>query len=91
LKLILKLCIGFGHATEAQAFTLTEKCGTIGFIASEIAEGRPYGKPVDMWSLGVILYTLLGGCPPFQDNDDQKLLIKIKVSSTIIYFSMKLC
>ena len=50
-----------------------------GYIAPEVAEGKPYGKPVDLWSLGVITYTLLGGSLPFQDDDELKLLTKIKV------------
>ena len=71
--------LGFKHVAEASAFTLTEKCGTLGFIAPEVADGKPYGKPVDLWALGVVLYALLGGYLPFQDDDEQRLLIKIKV------------
>lgn len=57
-----------------------------GYIAPEVAEGKPYGKPVDLWSLGVITYTLLGGSLPFQDDDEQKLLTKIKVIALVILF-----
>ena len=71
--------LGFMHVAEASAFTVTEKCGTLGFIAPEVAEGKPYGKPVDLWAVGVVLYTMLGGSLPFQDEDEQKLLTKIKV------------
>ena len=35
------------------------------FIAPEIISGRPYGKPVDVWSCGVLMYTIIGGYSPF--------------------------
>lgn len=37
---------------------LTTLCGTPGYIAPEIANHQPYTKSVDMWSVGVILYTM---------------------------------
>lgn len=37
-----------------------------------------YGMPVDMWSVGVITYILLGGYPPFHDDNQAKLYQKIK-------------
>lgn len=48
------------------------------YIAPEILRGERYGKPVDMWSIGVILYILLGGSPPFYDKDETALFEKIK-------------
>lgn len=47
-------------------------------MAPEILKGELYGKPVDMWSIGVITYILLGGYPPFHDDNQAKLYQKIK-------------
>ena len=40
--------------------------------------GVPYGTKADMWSIGVILYILLGGYPPFIENNQRDLFRKIK-------------
>lgn len=54
-------------------------CGTPGYVAPEILMGTGYGKEVDYWSIGVILYTLLCGYKPFQTTkDDDDLFEKIK-------------
>jgi calcium/calmodulin-dependent protein kinase I len=53
-------------------------CGTPGYVAPEILEGIGYGKEVDYWSIGVILYTLLCGLPPFKEDKNKELFDKIK-------------
>jgi len=55
-------------------------CGTPGYVAPEILEGSGYGKEVDYWSIGVILYTLLWGLPPFNENQNAELFEKIKTA-----------
>ena len=56
-------------------------CGTPGYIAPEILNGQDYGSAVDMWSLGVILYILICGFPPFYDEDETQLFRSIKSAS----------
>lgn len=57
--------IDFGFAYDADRM-ITEFCGTPSYVAPEIMKGRPhYGKPVDIWALGVVLYKLLTGEYPF--------------------------
>lgn len=57
---------------------LTTQCGTPGYVAPEILEGVPYDTKSDMWSLGVILYILLGGYPPFIEQNQRELFRKIR-------------
>lgn len=54
-------------------------CGTPGYVAPEVLDANPsYGITVDMWSIGVILYILLCGYPPFFDDDNHRLFAKIR-------------
>lgn len=58
--------------------TMSTACGTPGYVAPEVLKNEPYGKEVDMWSLGVILYILLCGFPPFYHESTQQLYKQIK-------------
>lgn len=53
-------------------------CGTPGYIAPEMLTGEKYGSTCDMWSLGVILYILICGFPPFYNEDEQELFKSIR-------------
>ncbi|XP_072154313.1 calcium/calmodulin-dependent protein kinase type II alpha chain isoform X3 [Bemisia tabaci] len=52
--------------------------GTPGYLSPEVLKKEPYGKPVDIWACGVILYILLVGYPPFWDEDQHRLYSQIK-------------
>ena len=69
----------FGFAKKVYSpQSLTTQCGTPGYVAPEILEGIPYDNRADMWSVGVILYILLGGYPPFIENNQRDLFRKIR-------------
>jgi calcium/calmodulin-dependent protein kinase I len=74
----------FGFAKELGTTPdglLHTACGTPGYVAPEILRQRPYGAEVDIWSLGVIVYILLCGYPPFHSEQGQHdLFRKIKAA-----------
>jgi serine/threonine protein kinase len=76
--------VDFGFASVCDGNNLDGRMGTPIYMAPEIWDGVSYGKPVDMWAIGVITYILLGGYPPFADDKREKLIKRIK-TSTYVY------
>jgi serine/threonine protein kinase len=73
----LKLCdFGFGQIVEPST-QLTATLGSLYYVAPEVLEGS-YGLPCDMWSMGVIVFMLLTGNPPFDGKTDANVIDKIK-------------
>jgi serine/threonine protein kinase len=67
---IVKLCdFGFATALASDNVVLTSIKGTPLYMAPELVQEQPYTHRVDLWSLGVILYELLYGKPPFYTNN----------------------
>jgi serine/threonine protein kinase len=50
----------------------TEPYGTLSYVAPEVLLDVPYGKEVDLWSLGVITYLMLGAALPFDDKNSEE-------------------
>lgn len=53
--------------------TCNDPFGTLSYVAPEVLLQKPYNKMVDLWSLGVIVYLLLSGTLPFDDDDDREI------------------
>ena len=68
---------GLARTIQEDDFATTT-CGTPGYVAPEILEQLPYKASCDLWSIGVVLYILLSGSPPFYDEDNFILFEKIK-------------
>ena len=66
--------------------TSSETYGTIGYVAPEVLKKEKYGFSCDMWGLGCIVYSLLCGCLPF-DDEDQKETIRQTINDPLVFDS----
>ncbi|KAL8142701.1 hypothetical protein V2J09_015733 [Rumex salicifolius] len=72
---VVKLCdFGFARAMSANTFVLRSIKGTPLYMAPELVREQPYNHTADLWSLGVILYELFVGKPPFYTNSVYQLI-----------------
>merc|ERR1719276_340421 len=74
---------GFAKIIEPGARTYT-LCGTPEYIAPEVLLNKGHGKPVDWWTLGILIYEMICGQPPFCDEDPMGIYQKILAGK--VYF-----
>ncbi|EED95796.1 cAMP dependent protein kinase, partial [Thalassiosira pseudonana CCMP1335] len=76
---------GFAKKVAFKTFTL---CGTPEYIAPEVLLNKGHGKGVDWWTLGILMYEMMVGEPPFLDEDPMRIYQQIltgKISFTRSY------
>ncbi|PHH67549.1 hypothetical protein CDD82_1371 [Ophiocordyceps australis] len=76
---------GIAKTLDSGEDTLKTMAGSFGYAAPEVMEQKGHGKPVDMWSLGVITYTLLCGYSPFRSENLKELLIECTSSPVVFH------
>lgn len=64
---------------------LTTMAGSFGYAAPEVMLRMGHGKPVDMWSMGVITYTLLCGYSPFRSEGIQDLIVECQSGKIVFH------
>ena len=76
---------GIAKMLDSQNEVLTTMAGSFGYAAPEVMLKLGHGKPVDMWSMGVITYTLLCGYSPFRSENLNDLIDECKNGRVIFH------
>lgn len=76
---------GIAKTLDSKEETLQTMAGSFGYAAPEVMNREGHGKPVDMWSMGVITYTLLCGYSPFRSENLPDLLEECTQGSVVFH------
>ncbi|KAI1178704.1 calcium/calmodulin-dependent protein kinase [Nemania sp. FL0916] len=76
---------GIAKMLDTKDEVLTTMAGSFGYAAPEVMLKKGHGKPVDMWSMGVITYTLLCGYSPFRSENLQDLIEECSNANVVFH------
>lgn len=76
---------GIAKRLESPDEKLTSSAGSFGYAAPEVILGTGHGKPCDIWSLGVITYTLLCGYSPFRSENVSDFIEEVRHNNAVIF------
>jgi serine/threonine protein kinase len=68
---------GLSNVFTEQSPQFHSKCGSPAYLAPEVVKGQSYTANADLWSAGAVLFTLVAGVPPFEDEQVPQLLQKV--------------
>lgn len=76
---------GIAKMLDGKGESLKTMAGSFGYAAPEVMRKEGHGKPVDMWSMGVITYTLLCGYSPFRSENLQDLIRECSEAQVVFH------
>lgn len=76
---------GIAKTLTSENEALTTMAGSFGYAAPEVLLRTGHGKPCDIWSLGVITYTLLCGYIPFRSENVQEFILEVRENGVIFH------
>lgn len=82
---VVLIDFGFARRCKDSAMMCRTDCGTRNYASPEVLLGRPYGKGVDVWALGVSLFMLVAGYHPFESAANSSVLFNNICNGNILY------